>query len=217
MEVVFISGWATTNDIWKKISDTGFPVHFFKWNEVLAGSVSLPPSCIVVGWSLGGQLALDMLDFPEIKGLLLISSMCCLSSDDHRPGVDPSTFHAISSMLSRSRVGYIKSFFRECGAERNELPELLKQSSSFTDEELLHGLEIMFKKVVKPTRSLPTTLIHGTSDAIIPFECSMHIFEELLFKCTSFVPVSGGSHLLPITHPDVITEAIKELAERIDS
>ncbi|MCK5036169.1 MAG: alpha/beta hydrolase [Candidatus Sabulitectum sp.] len=217
MEIVFISGWATTSAIWKNIGDTGFPVHYLEWNEVLAGSVTLPSSCIVVGWSLGGQLALDMLNFPEVKGLLLISSMSCIASASGRPGVDPSSFHEISSMLSRSRAGYLKSFFRKCGAGRDELPELMKQSSSFTDEELLLGLEMMFKKVVKPARSLPATLIHGTSDAIIPFECSMHIFEEMLFMCTSLVPVSGGNHLLPLTHPDVVTEAIKELAERIDS
>jgi len=29
-------------------------------------------------------------------------------------------------------------------------------------------------------------------------------------------PAPGGNHLLPITHADVITEAVKELAERID-
>ncbi|MCK5842894.1 MAG: alpha/beta hydrolase, partial [Candidatus Sabulitectum sp.] len=134
-----------------------------------------------------------------------------------RPGVDPSSFHEISSMLSRNRAGYLKSFFRECGAERDELPELMKQSSSFTDEELLLGLKMMFNNVVKPARSLPATLIHGTSDAIIPYECSMHIFDELLFMCTSLIPVSGGNHLLPISHPEIITEAVRELAERIDS
>ena len=157
-----------------------------------------------------------MLDHPEVKGLLLISSMSCIASAADRPGVDPSSFQDITSMLSRSRAGYLKSFFSECGAEGDELSELIQQSSSFTDEELLLGLEMMFKKVVIPARSLPATLIHGTSDAIIPFDCSMHILEELLFMCTSLVPVSGGGHLLPITHPEIIAEAVKELAERID-
>ncbi|MCK5131392.1 MAG: alpha/beta hydrolase [Candidatus Sabulitectum sp.] len=217
MEIVFISGWATSSRIWDRIGDTGFPVHFLEWNDVLSGSVTLPSSCILAGWSLGGQLALDLLNCKEIKGLLLVSSMCCIASHADRPGVDSSIYSEITSMLSRSRKGYLKSFFRQCGAQREELPALMEQSSLFSDEDLQLGLNMMFNKVVEPARSLPATLVHGTSDEIIPFSCSRYILEKLLFSCTSLVPVTGGSHLLPLTHPELIVEAVKELAERIDS
>ncbi|MCK5842515.1 MAG: hypothetical protein KAH31_10130 [Candidatus Sabulitectum sp.] len=30
-------------------------------------------------------------------------------------------------------------------------------------------------------------------------------------------PGSGGNHLLPLSHPEINIEAVKELAERIDS
>lgn len=219
MQIVFISGWATSSRIWDRIGDTGFPVHFLEWNDVLSGSVTLPSSCVLAGWSLGGQLALDLLNYPEVKGLLLVSSMCCIASSScsDRPGVDPSTYSEITSMLSRSRKGYLKSFFRQCGAQREELPALMEQSSLFSDEDLQLGLDMMFNKVVEPDRSLPATLVHGTSDEIIPFSCSRYISEKLLFPCTSLVPVTGGSHLLPLTHPELIVKAVKELAERIDS
>lgn len=215
MEIVFISGWATSRRIWDNIGDTGFPVHFLEWNDILSGSITLPSSCILVGWSLGGQLAIDMLNHAEIKGLLLVSSMCCIASSTDRPGLKSSAFSEITAMLSRSRKGYLKSFFIQCGAKREEVRFLLKQSSVFSDEDLLKGLDAMFNKVVKPARLLPATLIHGTSDKIIPFGCSQYIFKELLY-CSSLVPVTGGGHLLPLSHPEIIVKAVKELAERIN-
>ncbi len=199
MEVVFISGWATSNRVWDNVRSIGYPVHFLEWNDILSGSADLPPSCIVVGWSLGGQLALEMLNFPEIKGLLLVSSMCCIASSEteSRPGVKFSSFSEITSMLLKSRTGYLKSFFRQCGATRENLPLLINQSSEFSLEELQSGLEFMFTKVVEPKRSLPVMLIHATADLIIPFECSLYIATRFVKNFTSLTPVDGAGHLLP--------------------
>lgn len=216
MDIVFISGWATSIRIWDKIGNFDFPFHFLEWNDILSGNSALPSSCILAGWSLGGQLALKLSSRPEVKGLLLVSSMCCIASSANRPGVDPNTYPEITSMLSRSRQGYLKSFFRQCGAGREVLPDLLAQSSLFSTEELQLGLNVMFNNVMKPVRSIPAILIHGTSDRIIPFECSAYLAEEVL-DSASLVPVDSGSHLLPLTHPEVIAEAVRELAERIHS
>lgn len=219
MEIVFISGWATSCRIWDNVRDVGYPVHFLEWNDVLSGTIDLPASCIVVGWSLGGQLALELLKFPEIKGLLLISSMCCIASSEtqSRPGVKPSAHSEINSMLTKSRSGYLKSFFRECGANRDNIPLLLNQSTEFSLEELKQGLDFMFKKVVKPTRSLPVMLIHGTRDRIIPLECSSYIADEFFSGSASLLSVEGAGHLLPLTHPDLIIEGVKELAKCLNT
>ncbi len=216
MEIVFISGWATSSSVWKKMGKMRYPISFLEWKDILSGDYTLPSSCLLVGWSLGGQLALDMLHHPEVKGLLLISSMCCIASSEERPGVDPSKYSEIKSMFSRSRNGYLKSFFRMCGSGREELADLMEQSSLFSDRDLLQGLDKMFNSVVKPVRSLPTSIIHGTSDEIIPFSCSQYLFEELQQQ-TSLIPVQKGTHLLPLTHPDIILREVNQLAKSIDS
>ncbi len=219
MEIVFISGWATSSHVWDSIRNIGYPIHFLEWNDIISGSTDLPASCIVVGWSLGGQLALEMLNITEIKGLILVSSMCCIASSEAqcRPGVKPSALSEITSMLLKSRTGYLKSFFRECGATRDNLPLLINQSFDFSLEELQQGLDFMFKKVVKPTRSLPVMLIHGTHDQIIPFECSTYIADRFFSGSASVIPVEGAGHLLPLTHPDLIIEGVMELEKRINS
>jgi pimeloyl-ACP methyl ester carboxylesterase len=217
MELVFINGWATTDSIWDRSDDFRIPVRYINWITVLNGDFSLPEHCILVGWSLGGQLAMELSTRLEVRGMVLVSSMSCMASSKNRPGVEPSTHRKIVSMLNRSREGYLKSFFRECGAGNNVLPELMKNSSIFSTEDLLLGLDVMFNRVVCPMRNIPATVIHGTADRIIPFSSSEYITEKLLEGKTSLLPVTEGSHMIPLTHRKTITEEVKKLAERIDS
>ena len=218
MEIVFISGWATNSSIWNKVKiEQSFPVKYLDWNSVLKGNYTLPAECILVGWSLGGQQALNMLHHKEVKGILLISSMCNITSKKERPGVNPNLFKQITTMLERSRSGYLSSFFKQCGAIEEDLNELMKQSESFTISELLEGLNMMFKEEVTPTRALPASIMHGTSDKVIPYECSEYIFNKYLYQCTSLYPVNGGNHLIPMTHPERIIEAVNELVKRVNS
>ncbi len=76
----------------------------------------------------------------------------------------------ISAMLSRSRRGYLRSFFMECGASGEVLEELLTDSDSFTMPELISGLAVMFNHTAMPEPHIPSVVIHGTEDRIIPFE-----------------------------------------------
>ncbi|MCD6588406.1 MAG: alpha/beta hydrolase [Candidatus Fermentibacteraceae bacterium] len=217
MELVFISGWATSNNIWSKIGDFEIPVHYIDWNTVLKDDFRLPESCILTGWSLGGQLAMELSTRPEVKGIVLISSMSCIASGEHRPGIDPSKHQEIASMLNKSTEGYLRSFFRECGAGRNELPSLVKDSAAFSTEDLLYGLDVMFSKVTVPAPDILATVIHGTADRIIPFSLSEYIAEKLFEGKTSLLPVTEGGHLIPLTHPQVVTQEVKKLAQRINS
>jgi pimeloyl-ACP methyl ester carboxylesterase len=217
MEIVFISGWATSKGIWGESGDFELPVHYLDWNTVLSGRYKLPESCILAGWSLGGQLAMELSSRQEVKGLVLVSSMSCMAWSKNRPGIAPSTHREIVSMLKRSREGYLRSFFRECGADRDKLPDLVKNSSAFSTRDLLHGLDVMFSKVAVPAPDIPATVIHGTADSIIPFSSAEYIKQELFGGKASFLPVTEGGHLIPLTHPEIITQEVKKLAERIDS
>lgn len=218
MEIVFISGWATNSSTWYKVEkELNLPVKHLSWVNVLKGDYTLPAECILVGWSLGGQLALGMLHHSEVKGILLISSMVTITSNENRPGVNPDLYKQIVAMLKRSREGYLNSFFKQCGANEPELNELMKQAELFTTSELVDGLAMMFNEEVIPERALPASIIHAKNDKVIPYECSEYIFEKYLHYCTSLFPLSSESHHLPLTHPERIMEAVNELVERIGS
>ncbi len=195
------------------MQNCGLPVHYLQWNKVLEGNFVLPSPCILAGWSLGGQLAMGLTANPAVKGVLLVSSMSCIASSGERPGVDPSLHSEIESMLAKNRVGYLKSFFRECGARGDGLSALIEQSFVFSNKELMLGLNTMFNRVIQPDRPVPATLIHGTDDRIIPFSCSRYLHDELFHSNAELIPVSGGSHLIPMTHPEVIAKGVRDLAE----
>jgi len=214
MEIVFISGWAVSETIWNSIKGITHPVRFIEWNDLLAGNASLPSECILAGWSLGGQLALELSSLPQVKGLVLISSMCCLAASENRPGIEPVTCTAIKNMLCRSRQGYLKAFFTRCGARDEQLSRLQEQSDAFSDRELQEGLDVMFSRLVKPDSSVPAVVIHGTEDGIIPFDCSRYLVSDVLNNSV-LVSVDNGCHLLPFTHPHVIEKAVEELARSI--
>ncbi len=211
MKAVYISGWATTPEVWRSVPDTGIEPVFLCWNNILQGDFTLPESCIVTGWSLGGQLAMDISRRTEVRGMVVVSSSTCITAGGHRPGIEPERSSMISAMLSRSRRGYLRSFFMECGASGEVLEELLTDSDSFTMPELISGLAVMFNHTAMPEPHIPSVVIHGTEDRIIPFEVSGYLSSKIL-RNSRLVAVEGGGHLLPIHASEVIARAVKDLA-----
>lgn len=211
MKNVLINGWATDNGIWKQVSDKINSPEYICWNDFLQGDFSLPDRCILTGWSMGGQLAMDLSERPEVAGMVLISSMTNLASDGKRPGIEPERCSMISKMLFRSRRGFLKSFFSECGAPESMIQELLEMTESFSMEDLTAGLAIMFNHVARPQPWVPTVVIHGTEDRIVPFEVAGYLTSSAL-KRARLLTVTGGSHLLPLTEPDIVAKAVNDLA-----
>jgi len=216
MRNIFISGWATSDMIWSSVTGTGLPNDYLNWNRVLHGDFDLPESCIITGWSLGGQLALDLSRRPEVRGLVLVASMDCMVATDNRPGIEPERCSMITRNLTRSRHGYLREFVRECGADGQTLEDLLHESDSFSMEELIGGLAVMFNHTADPNPEVPSVVIHGTEDRIIPFEAAGYLASTVL-KNARLVPVEGKGHLISMTAADEIGRAVKELAGSIGS
>ena len=216
MKIVLINGWATNNGIWKNVAGRLRDPEFLCWNSFLQGDFTLPDKCVLAGWSMGGQLAMDISERPEVKGMVLVSSMTSLALEGNRPGIEPERCSMISRMLSRSRRGYLTSFFRECGASDSAVNELLDMADSFSMDELTAGLAIMFNHIARPAPWVPTVIIHGTDDRIVPFEVAEYIANSVLKKA-ELITVRGGSHLLPLTEADLVVKAVNDLAGSNDS
>ncbi|PIE51856.1 hypothetical protein CSA37_09440 [Candidatus Fermentibacteria bacterium] len=216
MKAVLVSGWGTTNEIWRDVKCSSAEMVHISWNKLLTGDFELPERCIAAGWSLGGQMAMDLSRRPEVAGLVLVSSMTCIAESTTRPGIEPERCSLISKMVAMSRKSYLKSFFLECGADEKELEFLLKQSKEFSDGEMISGLSVMFNHIAVPEPSLPAVIIHGTDDRIIPVAVSDYIGKFVLKK-SEIIKVEGRGHLLPLHEPELIGKAIDQLAESITS
>lgn len=211
MRAVFISGWATGSDVWRRVGIPGFQTDHLSWVDLMHGEYELPDKCILVGWSLGGQLAMDLTSIPGVKGLVLVSSTTCLTRTEERPGLPRSECDRISAMLRKSRGGYLKSFFMACGARGEALDILLRESDTFSHDDLTAGLAVMFNHVAAPEPLVPARIVHGTEDGIVPFEVTGHLAGKVLGNAR-VIPVPGAGHLLPLQNPEAVERAVIDIA-----
>jgi len=62
---------------------------------------------------------------------------------------------------------------------------------------------------------VPTLVVHGTADRILPFESTAaRLREEELIADLTFVPVENGPHNIAWTHPDEVNRALLEFLAR---
>jgi non-heme chloroperoxidase len=60
---------------------------------------------------------------------------------------------------------------------------------------------------------IPTLVIHGTADRLLPFEATAARLPGLI-KDVRLVPVQGGPHNIAWTHPDEVNAALLEFLGR---
>ncbi|MDX6312452.1 MAG: non-heme chloroperoxidase, partial [Streptomyces sp.] len=58
-----------------------------------------------------------------------------------------------------------------------------------------------------PKIDIPTLLLHGNADRILPIEATANRLPALV-KDLTFVTVDGGPHNIAWTHPDVVNPAL---------
>lgn len=174
---------------------------------------------ILIGWSLGGMLLQQLLlQSPELqqrtRGLVLIGSTPkFVKSDDWDAGTDAQLLHGFHDMLNSDKQGdaatLMSRFFSlmlqyPC-IERAQMRELSriavdKQNPPQRDmlKQGLHLLETLDLRSQLNALKLPTLVIHGTADAIVPFSAAKYLAEHLS-DCT-FCPLQDAGHAPFLTH-----------------
>jgi len=59
---------------------------------------------------------------------------------------------------------------------------------------------------------IPVLVIHGDDDRSVPIEVGEDLFSRAK-PAAKMVRVEGGSHMLPITHPDLLAQHLLEFAD----
>ena len=63
--------------------------------------------------------------------------------------------------------------------------------------------------LLRPSRvAQPSLVVHGADDYVVPFSVGEDLHAKL--PESSFVPVLSGSHMLPITHPELLGREIHD-------
>jgi len=200
----FIHGWGQSKQVWHqqrvRFPDATFlnlPGHGGEgdcadWLAALAMHLPSKP-CILVGWSLGGMLSMQLaLAYPErIKALILVNStpsfpqkegwLHACSDDvlqDFQQGIKQqaaktmSRFFALmlhGETLTRSQFNHIArtAVDRKNPASEQAMQEGLRLLASLDLRKSIHHI------------TQPTLIMHGEQDAIIPVQASDFLAKEI--------------------------------------
>jgi pimeloyl-[acyl-carrier protein] methyl ester esterase len=232
--IVLLHGWGFLPGIWgtviEQLQQRGIDLPITAPALPLDGHISqltaieslfdtLPDTAHLVGWSLGGELALAYtLCFPErVSSLILISSTpCFMNRPDWDLGQPATLLDDFDQRLAESPAALLKRFSSlirhgDNAAMRDRaLTESLLNQSEPDAERLTSGLRFLRTIDLRgacstQTELPPVKLIHGTADSVVPLAAAQWLAHELKAPLTL---IENASHALPLTHAEQIAEQL---------
>ncbi len=237
--LVFLHGWAQSRQIWFQqfepfadalflnlpghgtASNQAAPPNSAAWLTHIHDQLPRQP-CVLVGWSLGGMLALQLAtQFPQsVAALALVSSTPCFRQRHDWPsGCDDSVFAAFEQAVSSQSPRLLNRFFslmlqgdRLSRSDYNHLAKLaIDRAHPTTSLALQQGLELLASLDVRQQvqdLNIPSLLLHGQEDVIVSAESShwlaanMPANQQQLFQ--------GCGHAPFLTQPERFNTILKD-------
>ncbi len=240
--LVLLHGWGMHSAVWqplvKKLSKvftlhlvdlpgmglsrTIEPFHLHAAAEKIAEM--LPANADIVGWSLGGQVAMRIaLDHPDlVRRLVLVGTTpCYVNKTDWNAGIDPTVFKNFADNVN---IDYHKTMTQfltlQCmGAnDARSTVKLLRKKfaerpvpTTYTLQKALNILLEADLRAEVAQLTKPTLLIHGDRDTLAPVQAAHWMMQNLP---TGYLRViSGASHAPFLSHQEQFIEAVIQFLE----
>jgi pimeloyl-ACP methyl ester carboxylesterase len=187
---------------------------------------------VLVGFSMGtGELAryVSRYGSDRVAKLAFLASLepFLLQTDDNPTGVPQSVFDEIEAAARQDRFAWFSSFFENfynlsdnlgtrISAEAVENSKRVAASSAPAAAYAVVPTWLTdFRADVEQVRAagLPTLVLHGTADNILPIDATGRPFSRALPEAT-YVEVEGAPHGLLWTHAEEVNAALLELLAR---
>jgi len=141
-----------------------------------------------------------------------------LKTDDNPEGVDGSVFEGIKEQVLKDRYVWFKQFFDDFYNVDKLAPERISDEawrasfqvacmgSAYSSYHCVDTWLTDFREDM-PKIDVPTLVLHGTEDRILPYEATAARLPDLIDE-VKVVPVEGGPHNIGWTHPEVLNPRI---------
>lgn len=176
---------------------------------------------IVVGWSAGGIVALEVAcENPVLfEGLVLIGATPKFCTGDGYPwGIAARNVRAMIFQIRKDPKAVLYRFFQDASwpvvESESCLNEKVTAAYHIGIERLVHGLEYLrtmdLRDKLKAIQ-IPTLIIHGREDRIIPWQAGAWLNNSL--PNSSSIIHEGVGHDIPERRPVVLASEMREFVE----
>jgi pimeloyl-[acyl-carrier protein] methyl ester esterase len=239
--VVFLSGWAARESVFDAVREHLPTTHVAIASELpgydeapsepytldaLAAAVAAgaPARCTVVGWSLGGLIALTWARArpAQVERLILIATTPCFV---RRAGwtcaMDPAAFDAFAASLVRDCTATLERFaalqaLGESDVQRvtRDLRRALVPCGASAVTALARGLDVLRRADLRGSLEgvrQPALLVHGTRDHVVPISAAEHLAAAL--PHARLERIDAAAHAPFVSQPRRVAHAIVELID----
>jgi non-heme chloroperoxidase len=184
---------------------------------------------VLVGFSMGtGEVTryLGAYGSARVSKAALLGAIppFLLKTDDNPEGVDQSVFDGIKAAVIADRPAYFKDFLDNFyNADQYGGTRISDQAwqnsfivavgaSAYAAHACVDTWLTDFRGDL-PKIDVPTLLVHGDADRILPIEATAKRLPGLI-EDLQFVTVEGGPHNIAWTHPDEVNKALLDFVNR---
>jgi pimeloyl-[acyl-carrier protein] methyl ester esterase len=174
--------------------------------------------CAVVGWSMGGIVALEAivklgLKVERLAAVASTARFC--AAQDYPFGLDPVVLRATGIGLSRNPGEVLRGFLGDMSfpftPPRNLLEKQVVAALALGVDTLAHGLRYLEGTDLRGVLAgvgIPVLAIHGKRDRIVPWQAGEFLASHV--QDGRFIPDDEAGHTLPLTHPDSAASSIRK-------
>jgi non-heme chloroperoxidase len=183
---------------------------------------------VLCGFSMGtGEVAryLGKYGSDRIQKAILLGAIppFLLKTDDNPEGVDGSVFDGIKEFARRDRYAWFKQFFDDFYNVDKLAPERISDQawqasfnvacmgSAYSSYACVDTWLTDFRADL-PKIDVPTLVLHGTEDRILPYESTAARLPELIDD-VEVVPIEEGPHNIGWTHPEAVNPLLLAFIE----
>ncbi len=224
--LVFLPGWGQSSHAWYHQNiyfSKNWPVRYINlpghsstpnapakhWLNALHDMLPADQTCILVAWSLGGMLAIQLARHsPErLAAIVLVSSTPCFRTKADWPhGCSDSRFHAFEQTLENDPNKLLGQFFTLMlygdTLPRSRFNAIAKQAVDRKHPPLLEalrtGLTLLDTLDLRDQLadiSIPSLVMHGIHDAIIPVDAGQYLASHIPDASLDIMPCGHAPHL----------------------